>query len=67
MCSPIVYNRDLKVNVSIAGTPLDPNGIANPCGIIAYTVFNDYFNLYTQNNVSTYTILDNGIAWPSDI
>ena len=66
-CAPIVYNRDLYVNVSIAGTPLNSSGIANPCGIIAYTVFNDSYTLYTQNNASTYSILDYGIAWPSDI
>lgn len=61
-CSPIVYNRQLYVNTSIDGTPLDPNAIAYPCGIIAYTNFNDSFVLQNGPNIT-----DQNIAWPSDL
>ena len=36
--------------------------MANPCGMIAYSVFNDSFSLG-----SSVTIEDTGIAWPSDL
>lgn len=64
-CDPIVFNKDLYVNISITGAPLDQNAIANPCGIIAYTVFNDSFVL--QNGSNAVDILSTGIAWPSDL
>ena len=60
-CFPIVYNKDLFVSNAIDGTPLDPEAVANPCGMIAYTLFNDSFSL--GNNVD---ISASGIAWPSD-
>lgn len=44
-CSPIVLNSDLFVNVSITGVPLNKSAPANPCGMIAYTLFNDSFTL----------------------
>ena len=63
-CDPIVYNSNLYTTVAIDGTPLNPNGIANPCGIIAYTIFNDTFSL--ESNSNTVPIANTGIAWPSD-
>lgn len=55
----------MPVNVSITGSPLDPEAIANPCGIIAATIFNDSFVMQLgSNNIS---IADTGIAWPSDL
>jgi hypothetical protein len=44
---------------------LDPNAPANPCGIIAYTIFNDSFVIKNDSN-SVY-VTTNGIAWPSDL
>ena len=41
------------------------NAVANPCGVIAATIFNDTYNL--TNNASPINILSTGIAWPSDI
>lgn len=61
-CEPIVYNSDLYVTTAIDGTPLNPKSIANPCGIVAYTIFNDSYSL--NNGV---VINDTGIAWPSDL
>ena len=48
-CAPIVYNRDLYKNVSAfnSSVALNPNDVAIPCGMIAYTVFNDTYNLYS--------------------
>ena len=65
-CEPIVYNANISVKVAIDGkTPLDPNAIANPCGIIAYTVFNDSYSL--SNSSQVVDISDTGIAWPTDV
>ena len=65
MCDPIIYNRDLPVSVSITGVALDPNGPANPCGLIAYTVFNDTYVL-SNTSIANIPITDQGIDWPSD-
>jgi hypothetical protein len=45
---------------------LDPNAPANPCGIIAYTIFNDSFVIKNADSNSVY-VTTNGIAWPSDL
>lgn len=63
VCDPIIYNRDLYVNMSITGQFLDQNGPANPCGLIAYTIFNDTYQLC---NSSCLVISEDGIDWPSD-
>jgi len=47
ICSPYITNEEMKVTHSWAGMPLDPKGIASPCGAIAYTYFNDSFSLYS--------------------
>jgi len=41
-CSPVVYNSDLDIQVSwgLNQTPLDPNGVASPCGLMAKSIFN---------------------------
>jgi hypothetical protein len=66
-CDPIVYNSQIWVKNSVFdNTPLDQSAAANPCGLIAYTVFNDSFVVY-QNPSTTYNILSTGIAWPSDL
>ena len=60
-CSPIVTNADISVLTAIDGTALDPLAVANPCGMIAYSLFNDSFSLG-----AAVTIEDTNIAWPSD-
>ena len=40
LCDPIKKNKDLKATHSINNTPLDPEGAANPCGLIANSFFN---------------------------
>jgi hypothetical protein len=42
-CHPISLNKDLHVTQSINNLTLSPYEIANPCGLIASTVFNDSF------------------------
>ena len=59
-------NKDLYVTEAIDGTPLDPEGPANPCGLIAYSVFNDSFIL-EDSTKNAMNVTSNGIAWPSDI
>ena len=51
--------------MAIDNTTLDSNGTANPCGLIAYTVFNDSYVL--SNSSGPITISSTGIAWPSDL
>lgn len=46
-------------------TPLNQSAIANPCGIIAYSIFNDSYNLALGSN--NIIISSKGIAWPSDL
>jgi LEM3 (ligand-effect modulator 3) family / CDC50 family len=55
----------LKVTKSWAGVDLDPNAIASPCGGIAYTVFNDTFQLQSRTGTPI-PITDSGITWPGD-
>jgi len=41
-CSPIVYNKDLKINYSWAGVKLNPESIASPCGLMARSFFTGF-------------------------
>lgn len=43
-----------------------PDAPANPCGIIAYSIFNDTFQV-KYPNASLVSISTNDIAWPSDL
>jgi hypothetical protein len=63
-CDPIIYNRDLE-NMGIKNyfwrendgfeyaeeTPLVPDQIATPCGLIAKSMFNDTFAIYTDQEL----------------
>jgi len=49
VCVPYVTNSDMKVTKSWGGVDLDPQALASPCGGIAYTFFNDTFQLYSSN------------------
>lgn len=55
------------------GTLLDPEAVANPCGLIAKTYFNDFYNLQMLNsganeekNYTTIDINQKDIAWEVD-
>jgi hypothetical protein len=66
-CDPIVHNKDIHGRtIAIDNTTtLDPEGIAYPCGMVAYTIFNDSFTLW--NKSENLPILGTGITWPSDL
>jgi hypothetical protein len=61
-----VLNKDLNVNYSIDGTKLVPTEPANPCGMIAFSYFNDTFNFLYPNGTNI-SLTTDGIAWPSDV
>lgn len=65
-CSPIITNSQLYVTKALDNTTLDPKEPANPCGIIAYSIFNDSFSISDPNGNSI-LMTTNGIAWPSDL
>lgn len=44
---------------------MDPNGPANPCGLVALTVFNDTYTLSGPGG--NVPISDQDIAWEGDI
>jgi len=43
----------------------DPSQLYLPCGLIAWSLFNDTFVLLQNNH--TFSLRKNGIAWPSDL
>ena len=61
-------NNDIKTtNVSITGATLNKSEVANPCGIIAYSYFNDFYSILYDNLTNISTITTEGINWASDI
>jgi len=48
----------------------DPSSLISPCGLVAFSVFNDSYQLF-QGSSSTESpeipLNENGIAWPSDL
>ena len=66
-CDPIILNKDLYEGImSISEKPLDPNGVAHPCGLIAKSFFNDTFKIKKQEGGEQIIINSNGIAWDVD-
>mgnify|MGYP001950411301 CR=1 FL=1 len=53
--------------MSITGATLNASGPANPCGMVAYTIFNDTFQMLYPNGSNVSTMTTDGIAWPSDV
>lgn len=53
-------NSDLSSTKSYGGTTLTTSDVANPCGLIAKSVFTDTYS------ITGVTIDETGIAWPSD-
>jgi hypothetical protein len=43
-----------------------PSNVINPCGLVAYSVFNDSFALYDSGGAPV-ALNESGIAWPSDL
>ena len=69
-CESALYNYQVLNNTinktSAAQIPLDPNGIAYPCGLVAKSYFRDEFVLY-HNNSHLIPINETNIANTDDI
>lgn len=46
-------------------TLLDPMAVANPCGLIAKSFFNDTYSMYDERGIEV-SINETGIAWLND-
>ena len=60
--------KDLYISdvyYSINGEKLSPDAPANPCGLIAKSLFNDTYQLLDPSG-QTITIKEDNIAWPGD-
>lgn len=68
-CDPIVTVEDLGIYTTVGGGVIDPARRAitpaNPCGLVAKSLFNDTFTL--MKGGTPQPLNDNGIAWESDI
>ena len=64
-CIPVVTNADLGYIKSVSGATLDPNAAANPCGLIAKSLFNDTFVILGPQS-QLLDVSSKDIAWPSD-
>ncbi|KRX03547.1 hypothetical protein PPERSA_12677 [Pseudocohnilembus persalinus] len=73
-CDPIVTNSDVGRTISYTGVPLDPDAVANPCGMIAKSYFTDEYMLRKSDTSfdingeidGYFKISAKDIAWPSD-
>lgn len=70
-CDPIVNATDVGRATTVSGIPLTGNMVANPCGLIAKSLFNDTYKLFYENKADPtkpiqININDTGIAWESD-
>lgn len=63
-CYPVVRVSDLYTNKTIGNYTLDPDAPANPCGLIAKSLFNDTFQLYSEEK--RIPISERNIAWKTD-
>lgn len=64
-CDPIVTMKDLGINKSYSGLILNETLVANPCGLIAKSLFNDNYTLFDQTGKSIF-INEKDIAWQAD-
>lgn len=76
-CEPIIYNKDVATTLKNykKTLTLDPEEVANPCGLVAKSYFtgsigNNFWNLDTYElyrDSDKIAIDETGIAWQSDI
>jgi hypothetical protein len=65
-CDPIVKMSDLGINKTVDGTVLSPDAPANPCGLIAKSLFTDKYNISNASAATFLAINESDIAWASD-
>ncbi len=63
-CDPIITVKDLGVYNTLGGYKLNGSEPANPCGLIARSLFNDTYRLFL--NKKEIYINETEIAWDSD-
>merc|ERR1719446_120824 len=57
-----------RYNESLEGDEADSiNNTISPCGLIAWSLFNDSFTLKGPDGAGPVTQTSTGIAWPSDV
>lgn len=64
-CEPITTVKDLGFYKSIGNFTFAPTDTANPCGLIAKSLFNDTFKLLQKSDEEIF-INETNIAWDSD-
>lgn len=64
-CDPIITMADLGLDKSFTGVPIALTEPANPCGLIAKSLFNDTYQLLDSSGVEK-KINSTGIAWEAD-
>lgn len=64
-CSPITQQKDTLRIQSWKGVPIQPEQVANPCGLIARSIFTDTFQIQWRKNAQI-VINQTNIAWSLD-
>jgi hypothetical protein len=64
-CDPIYSVADLGNNKTVSGQILPANSPANPCGLIAKSLFNDKYTINYMNGTNIF-INETNIAWEAD-
>lgn len=65
-CGAYLTNSQMNKTLSVTGRSLDPNAVAIPCGVMAFTFFNDEFSLFDATTGQPLPVSHTGIAWQSD-
>lgn len=63
-CNGAETNREIGKITSVSGSILDPDASANPCGLVAKSIFNDTFTL--NQGGTAIKIDETSIAWKDD-
>jgi hypothetical protein len=62
-----IFNNDPSKYLSVGGFPLNPDSIANPCGKIARSYFNERYAIFSLDKNKKIEINETGIASQYDI